>query len=185
MANVTALGVDHEEDEPEDVDRAGWLADPWYGSRVGIAVVAADVLLTIALVAVTTDRFESLFVEPTEVPAGVVPWYIYVFGVLGALGYVFTTLTVDFDRTTGEMIQSNFRLPAALPLGAGVFLFADVILGDAANAEVLVVGLIFLSGLFVNLAYRQLAALAKRLLPGSSGDEMASDAGERADVHDA
>jgi hypothetical protein len=50
-----------------------------------------------------------------------------------------------------------------LPLGAGVFLLSDIILGDA-QAGPLVVGTAFLAGLYVNLAYERFGALAKRLL---------------------
>ena len=152
---------------PDEVDSwPGWLSGPWYASRLGVGVVLADLLLTFVLVYATVVGLGTGFEELADVPLGVVPWYIYVFSVLGALGFVFTALIDDFHRETGEVLQHNVRLPAALPLGAGVFLLSDVLVGDVAAAEPLVVGVVFLAGLYVNLAYRRLGALAKRLLPG-------------------
>ncbi len=143
-----------------------WLSGPWYASRLGVGIVLADLLLTLGLVYATVVGLGTGFEELAAVPLGVVPWYIYAFSVLGALGFVFTALIDDFHRETGEVLQHNVRLPAALPLGAGVYLLSDVLVGDIAAAEPLVVGTVFLAGLYVNLAYRQLGALARRLLPG-------------------
>ena len=154
---------------PDRVDSwPGWLSGPWYASRLGVGIVLADLLLTLVLVYATVVGLGTGFEGLAAVPLGVVPWYIYAFSVLGALGFVFTALIDDFHRETGEVLQHNVRLPAALPLGAGVFLLSDVLVGDVAAAEPLVVGTVFLAGLYVNLAYRQLGALAKRLLPGES-----------------
>ena len=166
----------------DEVDRwPEWLSGPWYESRLGVGIVLADLLLTFVLVYATVVGLGTGFEELADVPLGVVPWYIYVFSVLGALGFVFTALIDDFHRETGEVLQHNVRLPAALPLGAGVFLLSDVLVGDVAAAEPLVVGVVFLAGLYVNLAYRQLGALAKRLLPGESQkpDRSSGDGTER------
>ena len=100
-----------------------------------------------------------------------VPWFVYVFSVLGALGFVFTALIDDFRSSTLELLQYNLRVPAALPLGAGIFLFSGVLL-NGADSGPLVVALVFLSGLYVNLAYKQLGALARRFLPDTSEDRV-------------
>ncbi len=157
------------------------LAKPWYETGIGLAVVGANVLLTIVLVLLTTDLFVFGSTEVAGAEVGVVPWYIYVFSVLGALGYVFTALTDDFHCPTAKVLQFNFRVPAALPLGAGVFLLSDVVLADASGVESVVAGLAFLAGLYVNLAYRRLGALAERLLPDRGdgrGDAGADDDGD-------
>jgi hypothetical protein len=39
-------------------------------------------------------------------------------------------------------------------------------------------GLVFLSGMYVNLAYRQLGTLARRLLPGGKDDAEEQNGGE-------
>ncbi|MDZ7731403.1 MAG: hypothetical protein U5K37_11605 [Natrialbaceae archaeon] len=51
----------------------------------------------------------------------------------------------------------------------GMYLLADVLVGDTSGP--LLVGIVFLTGLYVNLAYERLGALAKRLLPASEQDE--------------
>ena len=142
-----------------------WLTGPWYRSAVGIGVVLADVLLTLFLVGVTIVGVGGTGVGSGPF-AGIVPWYVYAFSVLGALGFVFTALIEEFGRSTFKLLHYNFRLPAALPLGVGIYLFSDILLGETAADVPLVVGLVFLSGMYVNLAYRQLGALARRLLPG-------------------
>ena len=147
-----------------DAER-GWLVGPWYRSGVGIGVVVADVLLTLSLGGVTIVGLDGTGVASGP-PPGIVPWYVYAFSVLGALGFVFTALIEEFGRSTFEVLHYNFRLPAALPLGVGIYLFSDILLGETTADVPLVVGLVFLSGMYVNLAYRQLGALARRLLPG-------------------
>lgn len=154
-------------------DERGRLAGPWYRSAVGVGVVLADVLLTLFLGGVTIVGVDGTGVGSGPF-AGIVPWYVYAFSVLGALGFVFTALIEEFGRSTFEVLHYNFRLPAALPLGVGIYLFSDILLGEAAADVPLVVGLVFLSGMYVNLAYRQLGALARRLLPGV-GESSRSD----------
>lgn len=158
-----------EQETTPDAERS-WLVGPWYRSGVGIGVVVADVLLTLFLGVVTIVGVDGTGVASGPL-AGIVPWYVYVFSVFGALGFVFTALIEDFSRSTFELLHYNFRLPAALPLGVGIYLFSDILLGEAAADVPLVVGLVFLSGMYVNLAYRQLASLARRLLPGGREGE--------------
>lgn len=168
-------GVPHRES-------TGWLTTPWYRSGWGIGIVVFDVLLTLALVAATARQWTSAFADLSSVPLGVVPWYIYVFSVLGALGFVFTTLIEDFHSEAADVLKYNFRLPAALPLGAGIFLLSDVALGEATQAGPVIVGTVFLSGLYVNLAYKRLGALARRLLPASKQAESAAEGGGEDDT---
>ena len=123
-----------------------WLTGPWYRSAVGIGVVLADVLLTLFLGGVTIVGVGGTGVGSGPF-AGIVPWYVYAFSVLGALGFVFTALIEEFGRSTFEVLHYNFRLPAALPLGVGIYLFSDILLGEAAADIPLVVGLVFLSGM--------------------------------------
>lgn len=171
-------GSEDDAAEPEPNAEEGWLEKPWYQSGVGIGVVLTDVLLTIVLVATTTVQLDGTVVD-IGLQSGRVPWYIYAFGILGALGFVFTTLIEDFDRSTFDVIHYNLRLPAALPLGVGIYLFSDILLGEAVTEDFpLVVGLVFLSGMYVNLAYRQLSTLAQRLLPASEDEPEERNGGE-------
>ncbi|ELZ41428.1 hypothetical protein C471_06103 [Halorubrum saccharovorum DSM 1137] len=154
-----------------------WLDRVWYRSRVGIALVVGDLLLTVTLVAAAIVPAEGPFAGATALSGGIVPRYVPVFSLLGALGFIFTTLIERFDGSTGRLLRHNFHLPAALPLGVGIFLLSDIILGETPNSDPLVVGLVFLSGLYVNLGYKRLGALARRLLPGQK-DRSASDGAE-------
>ncbi|WP_435193875.1 hypothetical protein [Natronomonas sp. EA1] len=141
----------------------------WYRSPRVVAVFGIDVLLTL-VVAGTTVLFKGFLPDlgKTGDFSVQVPWEVYAFSVLGALGFVFTALIRDFDRTPAEIVQYHFRIPAAIPLGAGVYLLSTLILGvgpDGTPNDTLVAGVVFLSGLYVNLAYERLSALADRLLP--------------------
>lgn len=155
----------------DEVAEPGWLADPWYRTRAGVAMLLIDVALIVALASVTMTTVVSEFgtvVEPTL--PGHVPVFVYVFSALGGLGYVFTALLEDFQSDTKSLFRYNLRVPAALPLGAGVWLLSDVLVGANA-APRLVLGLAFLSGLYVNLAYERLGAVARRFLPDSETTE--------------
>ncbi len=141
----------------------------WYRSRAGLAVVAADLLLMTLLVAGTVVAYEIPFSELSRISDGIVPPYVYAFSLFGALGFVFTALIEEFDSSVSDVLRYNFRLPAAVPLGVGIYLLSGVILGDGAADVPLVAGTVFLAGLYVNLAYKRLGALARRLLPGNRG----------------
>ncbi|ELZ55015.1 MULTISPECIES: hypothetical protein [Halorubrum] len=145
--------------EPSRFDRT------WYRSPLGIAVIAVDLLLTVALAAAASLAIDAPLAGVDGLSPGVVPPSVPLFSLLGALGFVFTTLIERFDVSVGTLVRYNFRLPAALPLGVGIYLLSDVVLGQGVDDVPLVVGVVFLSGLYVNLAYKRLGALARRLLP--------------------
>jgi hypothetical protein len=152
-----------------DAARRPRLARPWYRSRVGIALLGGDVLLTVGVVAAASVAAVESAALADRVAGGIVPVSVPLFSLLGALGFVFTALTERFDASVGKLARYNLRLPAALPLGVGVYLLSDVVLGSAVDDVPLVVGVVFLSGLYVNLAYKRLGALARRLLPSGGG----------------
>ncbi|WP_281194615.1 hypothetical protein [Halorubrum sp. F4] len=166
-----------ESDESDVLDWSGWLDRTWYRSKAGVSIVALDVLATAALVVLAVLDVVDLSVDSGRI----VPPYVPVFSLLGALGFVFTALIDDFDSPVGKVLRYNFRLPAALPLGIGIFLLSEVVIGEAATDDTLVVGSVFLAGLYVNLAYKRLGALARRLLPGGGGDDSDADAEDRDD----
>ncbi|SMO40166.1 hypothetical protein [Halorubrum cibi] len=154
-------------------DEADWAARTWYRSKVGLAVVGVDLLATALLAGATVTAAVDLSAASGRIVAPYVP----VFSLLGALGFVFTALVDDFESTVGDVLRYNFRLPAALPLGVGIFLLSDVVLGETAADAPLVIGTVFLAGLYVNLAYKRLGALARRLLPNGRSDGGDTDAG--------
>jgi hypothetical protein len=157
-------------------------APPWYQSPLGLGLVGANLFLLLLLVVVSSSAEGGplgnvaagagntgfgLSNSPLEVD---VPGYVYAFGAIGALGYVFTLLVVKFERSAASLGRMSLRIPAALPLCAGVYLLAEQLLGEQPPQQ-LVAGLAFLAGLYVDLTYRRLDALARRLLPsGSDGD---------------
>ena len=159
-------GADGETAAEQSASEPNWPARTWYRSRVGTAVIVADLVLTVLLVSVTLVAYEGPLTAVDPVTDGVVPPFVYVFSLFGALGFIFTALIDEFDSTGGDVLRYNFRLPAALPLGVGIYLLSGVVLGEGATDFPLVAGTVFLSGLYVNLAYKRLGALARRLRPG-------------------
>lgn len=168
------------DDGSADDGRVEWRDRTWYRSKLGLAVVAVDLLATAALAWTSVT-------PGIDISAGsgrIVAPAVLVFSLLGALGFVFTALIDDFDASVGDVLRYNFRLPAALPLGVGIFLLSDVVLDGVAADDALVLGTVFLAGLYVNLAYKRLGALARRLLPGdhsergSDGSEGKNDGGD-------
>lgn len=164
---------------PPDDETAG-TDRQWSSTAVGVAVVAADVLL-LALVAVGTTGVLDAALASAGLPAVelavTVPGYVYVFAVMGALGYVFTALVEGSRLATANLVAVNLRIPAALPLAAGLYLLVGQFLGADVPTRI-VAGVAFLAGLFVNLAYCRLGSLARRLLPPTGDD---ADSGDRTD----
>ncbi|OYR53797.1 hypothetical protein [Halorubrum halodurans] len=159
-------------------DGPEWLGRTWYRSGVGIAIAVGDLLLTVVLVAAATVTYDGSFAGAADLSPGLVPPYVPVFSLLGALGFVFTTLIERFDGSAGRLLRYNVHLLAALPLGVGVFLLSDIVLAETATDDALVAGTVFLSGLYVNLAYKRLGALARRLLPGGRSGRSSADEGD-------
>ncbi|QWC18697.1 hypothetical protein [Halorubrum sp. 2020YC2] len=164
-----APSVDGDRSSAAAGERTG-LDRIWYRSRLGVAVIVLDVLLTVALVAAASVAVGAPFVAVDGLASGIVPPSVPLFSLLGALGFVFTALIERFDASVGTLVRYNFRLPAALPLGVGIYLLSDVVLGQGVDDVPLVVGVVFLSGLYVNLAYKRLGALGRRLLPSGRGE---------------
>lgn len=186
MASQTARERGDSRESNREGEPGGWLDRTWYRSGVGIAVVVGNLLLTVVLAAAAVVVSDGGALGAETATGGIVPPYVHVFSLLGALGFVFTALIEAFDCSVGTVLRYTLRLPAALPLGVGIFLLSEVILGEAAADATLVAGVVFLTGLYVNLAYKRLGALARRLLPGSGGtgggDGDASEAGENGET---
>jgi hypothetical protein len=122
---------------------------------------------TVGLVAVTARSVPGLD-SPLVAPG--VPLYVYVYAGLGAVGYTFTR-AVTVDVTSERLADWTVRTFAALPLAAGTYLLASILLGDVPDGGLTqrqLAGLALVTGLFVNTAYCRLNGLATRLL-GASG----------------
>lgn len=151
---------------------------PWFRSSLGLLVLAVDLGLLVALVVASTGLLGDVLESNAVVGFGdtaAVPGYVYVFAALGALGYVFTGLVTDFRRDATDLLRMTLRIPAALPLAAGLFLLAGQFMGGqfpgTGPPTRLMAGLSFVAGLFVNLTYERIASLAKRLLPAEESGE--------------
>ncbi|MFC7044369.1 hypothetical protein ACFQH6_02145 [Halobacteriaceae archaeon GCM10025711] len=134
-------------------------ATPWYRHEAGVAIVVAYAGL------VAVGVLLSMGVGGLIGPTHAVPAFVYVFAGVGATGYVFTKLVTDFDRSVADLVQAGLRIPAALPLGLGVYLLASFFGLEAGSTPRTVAGLAFLSGMFVNVTFEHLGLLADRLYP--------------------
>lgn len=162
--------------------------EPWHANRQARALVAVDLALTLAVVAGTTELLDDVLglVGLDASPLAVtVPWHVYVFAALGGLGYVFTML-ICYDAGPGNVFHANLRVPAALPLAAGIYLLVVQLLGEVPTTRLLA-GLAFVTGLYVNRAYERIGDLADRLLaaagpadeePGDGRDSGAVETGD-------
>ncbi|MEF8828153.1 MAG: hypothetical protein V5A38_10005 [Halolamina sp.] len=142
----------------EALARKNWLLVVLFSALTIVGVVLSTGLLNLGLV-------------EASAPSGVaVPFYIYLYASLGALGYIFTKLMIDvesYDQTTeiGRLIELGMRIPLAWVLGAGTYLLANPLLGSAApTSSQFTAGFAFLVGLYVNVAMKSLGDLADRLL---------------------
>ncbi|MEF8777664.1 MAG: hypothetical protein V5A36_02000 [Natronomonas sp.] len=143
-----------------------WFRDPW-GKRLVVAYVVLTLLGIGASVQTVQDTVGGLLVDGYEAPVAV-PGTIYVFGLLGALTYAFTSLTFGGDKDRYGVVQLGLRVIAALPLAGGVFLFSAFFVDESANSQI-VNGLAFFAGLYVRLTLQSLGKLAERLHGISDG----------------
>lgn len=124
--------------------------------------------LTVIGVVLSTGELNLGLVEASADSDAAVPFYIYLYASMGALGYIFTKLMIDvesYDQTTelGRLIELGMRIPLAWVLGAGTYLLADPLLGGSDPSQY-TAGVAFLVGLYVNVAMKSLGDLADRLL---------------------
>lgn len=99
-----------------------------------------------------------------------VPEYVYLYAFAGAGTYVLTSLIFDPKESATELLALGYRLVAALPLGAGVYLLAAFVVGVSipdVGGELtqprLYAGTAFIAGLFVKLTLRKLGDVAERI----------------------
>ncbi|WP_241989414.1 hypothetical protein [Halorubrum sp. SP9] len=64
---------------------------------------------------------------------GIVPPVRRPVHLLGGLGFVSTALIERFDASVGRLLRYNLRLPAPLPLGVGVYLLSNLVLGQGVD----------------------------------------------------
>jgi hypothetical protein len=147
----------------------------WYDTRFGLWSFWGAVVLTLVVVGLSTAT------GSIEVPR-----FVYVFGFLGAMVYVFTSFAKRFAADGRYVMKILSRTVAVLPLAAGVFLLSGAFLDVDAAAlpgdpgTRLVAGLVFLAGIYVSITLQALGELAERLLGVSGG----SDDADVRDVED-
>lgn len=149
----------------------------WYDTKAGLWSFWGAVVLTLLVVGVSVTRTDL------EIPG-----YVYVFGFLGAMVYVFTSFAKRFARDDRYVLKIVSRTVAVLPLAAGVFLLSGTFLDvdtsglPGTPGTRLVAGLVFLAGIYVSITLQALGNLAERLLGLSTrsddGDESAVDSGD-------
>lgn len=156
------------------------MSRPHPSASLGVRLlVGLYVLLVLVLVTVSLG-WTVTFVPPVRLPAfGAVvevtlppselvqvPVAVYVYSLLGALAYAFTFLIGKFDCKTYTLAANALRIPAALPLAAGVYLFLDFFVGTApagSNLGPTVAATSFLTGLYVSLILHGFRTLGDRL----------------------
>ncbi len=159
-----------------------WSADDDWG-RIGLEFLYVFTIIAAVDVSINgrLDILEPMGVSPSldngnllvTIPSGV-----YLYALLGAGVYVATSLVFEPKDSVGEVKRLGYRLLAALPLGAGVFLFASVILGGdvitvpiegesgeavSLDANTSAAGLAFLGGLFIRLTLKKLGDIAETI----------------------
>lgn len=133
---------------------------PWYRRKVGVILVFGYTCFTAAGILV------SMGVGGFIAPEHTVPVRMYLYVVVGVSGYVFTALIADFHRSVRDLVKVGIRIPASLTLGLGVYLLAALVAPESADSSRVVAGLVFLTGLYTNMTFKGLGALAERLYWG-------------------
>lgn len=156
--------------------RAGrWLGKRWYRTTPGIVTAVVLVVLTALGLAISTGVVAPAFTEHDPSAEAAIPPYVYLYGGLGGLAYVFTSLVVEFEKTTEELGRAGLRLLAAPLLAAGIYLLMRFFLDAPSTRQV--AGLSFLVGLYVKVTIEALGSLARRLYGRPTGSARRTDDG--------
>lgn len=144
-----------------------WLGKRWYRTSVGLVTAAVLVVLTGVGLAISTGVVAPAFTGHDPSAEAAIPPYVYLYGGLGGLAYVFTSLVVEFEKTTEELGRAGLRLLAAPLLAAGIYLLMRFFLDSPSTRQV--AGLSFLVGLYVKVTIEALGSLARRLYGRPTG----------------
>lgn len=144
-----------------------WLGKRWYRTTPGVLTAGLLVVLTGIGLAVSTGVVAPAFTEFDPSAEAAIPPYVYLYGGLGGLAYVFTSLVVEFEKTTEELGRAGLRLLAAPLLAAGIYLLMRFFLDSPSTRQV--AGLSFLVGLYVKVTIEALGSLARRLYGRPTG----------------
>jgi hypothetical protein len=155
------------EESPGGTRSSRWLGKRWYRTTPGIATAVVLVVLTGLGLAISTGAVAPAFTELDPSAEVAVPPYVYLYGGLGGLAYVFTSLVVEFEKTTEELGRAGLRLLAAPLLAAGIYLLMRFFLDSPSARQV--AGLSFLVGLYVKVTIEALGSLARRLYGRPTG----------------
>lgn len=132
----------------------------WYSDARSLGLFALGLaLLGIGIIASLEGNTLPLIPDVAEP----VPPHVYLYALLGSLGYLFTTLFKEFDRSLLSLIQKGIRVPAALLLAAGFYMFTFLFTTSESAPTGLISGLAFLVGLYVNVALLTLESVASRV----------------------
>ena len=137
--------------------------DGWWTRKGGIALLALYLAFTLIGLSISVGFKLPL----TEIHIALsreisVPSYVYLYGFLGALAYIFTSLLTEFEKSLRDFIVMGLRIPAALVLVAGFYLLITFFVEEPTKP--IVAGLSFLVGLYVKLALKGLGGIASRLM---------------------
>ena len=136
-------------------DENRWFRDVRSLGLFGLGLV----LIVIGIIASLPDNILPVVPSVTNP----VPPYVYVSALLGSLGYLFTTLFKNFDRSLLSLVQKAIRIPAALLLAAGFYMFTFLFVSDGDGSIGLIAGIAFFVGLYVNVAIITLDTIASRV----------------------
>lgn len=167
-------------------DQAGATADPdemeW--SRLkGASILLVGVLTRVGM-ALASGVIQPVVDTAATADDVTVPSFGYLYAGLGALGYIFTELMVQFEsdaewRRLDELVGMGLRIPAAWILATGGYLFIWE-LGQASgdSSATFAAGVAFLVGLYVFVALKMLGRLADRMLGSSARPSAESEAAQ-------
>jgi hypothetical protein len=137
--------------------------DKWWTQKGGIALLALYLAFTVIGIGISVGFKMPLTAIRMALPEEVsVPSYVYLYGFLGALAYIFTSLLTEFEKSLRDFAIIGLRIPAALLLVAAVYLLITFFVGEPTKP--IIAGLSFLIGLYVKLALQGLGGIASRLM---------------------
>lgn len=131
-------------------------AEAWYTGWPGKLLFGLALLLAFVVLGVILEDGPATG-ACGDLPCFRVPFDVYLYAVMGGVGYVFTKLFVDVERSRRSIYESSVRILAGVFLAIGFWVLTNPVEGAVA-------AIAFLVGLYLNVAVVRFDALAEEVL---------------------
>ena len=156
----------------DEVEEPEWTENHWIATNTGRILILFDIVLSVAIasymIGAVNPNVPIIGSEVINPRFELTRLNVLLFTMLGTLAYIFTPLYKDIHRSTGDVLEYNFRIVGAIPLAFGIFLLSEYIVPQGQTG---ILTLSFIAGLYINTFYKRIGVIADNLLPAEEDQD--------------